>query len=98
MRHAVRTDVRRNKLTLNTQRIGKRIVARLIGKKTEVDAVTNNGRFTLTTAIRHNMHLKGIGNHYDTVSLAVSESFQPFQSADNLLILDRPDGKNRLRP
>ncbi|WP_431065351.1 hypothetical protein [Methylotuvimicrobium sp.] len=55
MRHTVRTNVRRNKLIFDTQRIGKRIVARLIDKKPEIDAVTNNGRFTLTTAIRHNM-------------------------------------------
>ncbi|WP_404356640.1 hypothetical protein [Methylotuvimicrobium sp. KM1] len=40
----MRTDVRRNKLTFNAQRIGKCIIARLIDKKTEIDAVTNSRR------------------------------------------------------
>ena len=47
MRHAMRADISRNKLTLNTQRIGKRIIARLIDKKPEIDAVTNNRRLSL---------------------------------------------------
>ena len=38
-------------------------------------------------------------NRYNTVRLTVSESFQPLQSADYLLILDRTDGqKSNLTP
>ncbi|WP_404356671.1 hypothetical protein [Methylotuvimicrobium sp. KM1] len=44
MRHSVRADVRRNKLIFNAQRTGKCIITRLIDKKSEIDAVTNNRR------------------------------------------------------
>ena len=53
----------------------------------------NNVRLTLATAMRHNMQLECMGNRYDTIRLTVNESFQPFQSADNLLILDGTDSK-----
>ncbi len=61
--------------------------------------IRNNVRLTLATAMRHNMQLECMGNRYDTIRLTVSESFQPFQSADNLLIFDCTDGKkNNLFP